>query len=480
MASTLALLQRFQRLERLRAQARLHRITAETTRQASISDLPLLEVVPVLSPRLEAPRHLAPYSEVLSEAPGAQSCTVIAAPPQHGKTVLADHALVWWMARASERRSFAYATYSQDRADEVSDEVRLLAEAAGIEPVGKKRLWHTNTGARVRFTSIGGAFTGSAVDAVLIVDDPFKDRRDANSKQYRENAWNWLNDVAIPRMHPGASVALMATRWHVDDLSGRCISRLNWRYLNLQAICDDPNTDPLGRELGEALWPSQRPVEFLRPRMANLYGWASLYQGMPRPKGGEVFQEPHYFDPRQEPVSAFRVGYGVDLAYTKKTSADWSVCLRGKLYNGKIYIVDMQRKQVDAPSFTLTLKAKQAEMGGPMRWYASGTERGAGQFVRQKVRKFEIKNASADKLVRATPASENWNLGNILVPGGDDAPEWADILVDEVTGFTGVEDPQDDVVDALAALNDLLLPLKRPGSGQAHTATGRDQYRPMA
>jgi predicted phage terminase large subunit-like protein len=49
-----------------------------------------------------------------------------------------------------------------------------------------------------------------------------------------------------------------------------------------------------------------------------------------------------------------------------------------------------------------------------------------------------------------------WNLGRILVPGGEDRPEWVDDFLDEVTNFTGVKDAHDDQVDALAAAFDQL------------------------
>ncbi len=424
----------------------------------SLADMSAVEAVHFLKPKLDEPHHLAPYGEKLDEAPGAGIKLALAAPPQHGKTTLASAGgFVKWMADPRGRMNYAYATYSQKRSDAGAREARELAEIAGLEPRGTTREWRVNTGARVLFTSIGGGFTGSPVDGVLVVDDPLKDREEANSARYRERAWHWLTEVGDSRLHPGASMILMATRWHPDDPTGRAVKELGWEYINLKAVCDDPASDPLGRELGEALWEERRPLDFLKPKMANAFSWASLWQGEPRPRGAALFNEPTYYDwPGNVPREGFRVGYGVDLAYTRKTHADWSVCLQGRKVGELLYLTDCHRKQVDAPSFTLTLKAAHTKLRGRMRWYASGTEIGSGDFIKAKGIPLDVIPATSDKFVRAQAAAEAWNDGRILVPSGPDVPDWVHILVDEVCGFTGVDDPHDDIVDALAALWDML------------------------
>jgi predicted phage terminase large subunit-like protein len=85
-----------------------------------------------------------------------------------------------------------------------------------------------------------------------------------------------------------------------------------------------------------------------------------------------------------------------------------------------------------------------------MLWLASGTEQGAAQFIKQKV-PLRVKPATTDKFMRSESVSEAWNLGKVLVPGGDERPLWVDDFLDEVTNFTGVRDAHDDQVDALAA-----------------------------
>lgn len=462
---TLQLIGKIRRLQRLQAEAQAIR---QSSRGTSSSDdgllqLPLIDLIPRLSQGLDRPEHLAPYLDILERAPGGNLRECIAAPPQHGKTVCAGHALVKWLG-SPKAKHYAFATYNQNRSDEVARATRQLAEEAGLSPTGTVRQWRVKTGAEVKFTSIGGSLTGYPVDGVLLIDDPVKDREEAESPRMREKAWGWLGDVGKTRVHPGGSILLMATRWHEDDLTGRCVKLLGWGYTNLQAIAEDM-PDPLGRQPGEALWPSRRPLDFLEViRRENAYTWASLYQGRPRPRGGSLFGEPHYYQPSELPTKGYRVGYGLDLAYSAKTHADWSVLVKLVRIGDLVYVVDVLRMQADAPTFLAAARRMVDAEPGPIRWYRSGTEKGVGDFA--NLPRLEHVAATADKFVRAQPVSAAWNTGKVLVPGGHDRPRWLDGFLTEVTSFTGVHDPHDDIVDALAGGFDVL------NSSPAPRATG--------
>lgn len=428
---------------------------------------PLLDFVPRVSPHFAAPAHLKPYVELLERAPRERIRAVVAAPPRHGKTETTIHALSSWLREFPSGR-FGYATYAQALTDSIAFNAKSIADRAGVFVEGVQREWRTSVGGRVVWTSVGGSFTGKGVDKVLVIDDPVKDRASAESALKRSRTWDWFVDVARTRVEPGASIIVMATRWHPDDLSGRLIKD-GWQYVNLKAVADSAD-DPLGRAIGEPLWAQERPLSWLAEHQRNAFTWASLFQGEPRPRSGTVFREPAYYS---KLPTQYTVGYGVDLAYTAKTSADHSVVVEGWLTKErgadgkdvtKLYIVDARRAQVDAPEFTLTLSSKWAKARGPMRWYCATSEMGAAQFVKKKIPSFDIKIASADKYVRALPAAEAWNAGRILLPSPrQDAfgvelqqDRWVSEFLDEVLAFTGVNDPDDDQVDALAALWDVM------------------------
>jgi hypothetical protein len=455
-------------ISRVRTLQRVQKQLASPRRVRPQPVPPLCEFVTRTSPARDPPLHLRPYVEVLEQALKSEQRIVLAAPPQHGKTETTLHAFPWWIKQAPSKR-FAYVTYAQERSDSASIKARAITERASCSTSGTIRHWQTGGGGEVFWTSIGGPLTGEGIDGVLVIDDPVKDRKDADSEVMRERAIAWLDDVAMTRVHPRASVIVMATRWHPDDLPGKLIKR-GWKYINLQAICEEPH-DPLGRALGEPLWPDKRPLAFLESHRKNPFTWASLYQGRPRPRGGTVFGQPTYF---RELPNAYRVGYGIDLAYTRKTSADHSVCIRlfqsGDLY----YVTKVIRRQVKAPVFAATLQAELESMPGPMRWYASGVEQGVGDFMLPTVPTLRVVPASADKFVRAQKVAKAWNEGRVQVPANaevlavlpeyahlsdDDraaAPEWLPEFLDEVGSFTGVNDAEDDQVDGFAAGHDEL------------------------
>lgn len=407
-----------------------------------------------MSVRLEPPTWLRPYVELYEQANTQPIRAVIAAPPQHGKSTVAQHAMPWLM-RAMPGKRHAYVTYAQTISERVSTKSRVIAERDGLGLKFRREYWFDETtGGSVVWTSIGGPLAGEPIDGVLIIDDPTKDRRDAESATKRQHQIDWFDDVADARCHKTASILVMSTRWHPDDLPGQLIKR-GWQYVNLKALADGKD-DPLGREVDEPLCPQLHSFDRLdAKRRTNAYTWASLYQGEPRPRGGTVFGEPAYYSTL--PDKAYRIAYGIDLAYTAKTQADWSVCVelwREDRGNEKplFYVVGVDRKQVDAPSFTLTLKARQSARRGTMLWYAGGTEKGVGDFISARVDGLRVEPPRGDKFVRAQPVAEAWNASRVLVP--NDEPQWLAPFLDEVLNFTGVNDAHDDQVDALAAAYD--------------------------
>lgn len=412
---------------------------------------------------MEPPRWLAPYALELERAIGGEVHVVVAAPPQHGKTELTLRAFVWWALRHPGKRH-AYVTYNQDRAESVSKDFAILAELAGLEPHGTLDDLRLKGGTRIRFTSVNGSFTGFPVDGVCVIDDPIKGPIDARSPTVRAGVVRFFDSVAYIRRHPGTSFVVMATRWHIEDLSGVLVRR-GWKYINLRAIAEGPvnddgvvTTDPLGRRPGESLW-SKKPPSFFESDRKNTYYWASLFQGDPRPEGGAVFGQPSYYT--QLPAAGFRGSYGLDLAYTAKTHADWSICLElwretpAKGQPARFFVIDVQRKQVDAPSFALSLKAARSRRPWSMRWYAAGPEQGIASFLRSKGIPMHSPAPRGDKFVRSHPVAEAWNDGRVLLPDPEhfDATWLADFL-DVVQNFTGVNDEHDDDVDALAAAFD--------------------------
>src|SRR5690606_24396989 len=221
-----------------------------------------------------------------------------------------------------------------------------------------------------------------------------------------------------------------------------------WQYINVKAIADGTDQHSLDTRLpGEPLCPSRKPIEeLLRLQRVNPFSFASLFQGQPRPRGGALFNEPHYYT--ELPTKGLQFGYGTDLSYSGKTQSDWSVCVRmarepmgivdaegRKLY--RYYILNVDRKQVKAPAWAELLRHRISEDGlrGPVYWRAFGPEKGSADFIKQLGVRIIVLTGKADKFTHAQPFAEAWNDGRVLLPAGD--PPWLEPFVDEITSFTG-------------------------------------------
>lgn len=435
----------------------------------------LADVYRICSPHLDPPDHLAPYVASLEACArgGAPVELTFHAPPQHGKSEAAKHALVLAAIMRPGLRH-AYGTFNAERALKIRDQTARLAQEAGLSPHTSSGNLYLAGGTEIRFVGRGTALTGEPVDGMIIVDDILKDRAEALSPTIRETCWDWFVDVAQTRRHPGSSAIVMNTRWSLDDLIGRLVQRWSWPFCRLAAECDSDD-DPLGRAIGEALWEARRPSEWLQQHKRSPLTWASMYQGRPRPQGDALFQQPTWYDSLPLMRGGYRTMYGTDLAYTGKTRSDWSVLVRGRRYgDGNLYITDVMRDQVQADVFTARVAAKIASEPGPCLWFGNTIERGMAPLIQRQIPQFVCLLASVDKYVRALPTAEQlWNPGKVLVPRS--AP-WANEFVQEVTEFTGQDDPHDDQVDALAALGYLMI---RGGGATGVTEINTDLRRAL-
>lgn len=406
------------------------------------------------------PTHLRPLVDLLEAvARGERVRAVVAAPRQHGKSETAKFAIAWILRRRVV--NIALCTYGQDYSSKRSREVRQLYQRMGGKLSADHNTiaeWRAPDGRGLIATSPGGPLVGHTVHFALI-DDPFKGRAEAEVLANRELAHEWLRSDLTGCLTPNGSIIIIASRYHEDDLSGRCI-RAGWQHVHLPAICDAEG-DPLGRAIGEPLCPwgpnpeEPRTLEFLRGLEHEMgpYDWDSLMQGRPRPRGGALFQNATLYD---ELPTLERVDVGVDLAYS--SAGDWiALVVMGLGSDGVIYVLHVARWQksiVEAlPMFRAELDAHGA--GAQLASYVSGPERGVLQLLAMNERPILIHGMPArwNKMYRAEKAATRWNRGGIQVRRG--AP-WADAFVREVCGFTGL-DGVDDQVDALVSGHDWMM-----------------------
>lgn len=427
--------------------------------QAQRGPRSLREFMAWLTPHEPPQRHLEPLIDILERARRKKVRVCVSMPPRHGKTVTIQKALAWWIW-ASGRDTCAYVSYSDKQAHSKSDLARQLAGMAGVRIPSRDTQgeWRTILGGGLLSAGAGAGLTGQGVQGLMVVDDPYKNREEAESFAQREKIWDNFCDVVFTR-DEGHSVLVCHTRWVEDDLIGRLTREHGWPCLNLPAVAEDD--DPLGREPGEALWPEMHPVEKLREVEAiNAHTFASLYQGRPRPRGSTVFGPEHYYDQDTFDPTGWRLSFYADPAGSEKTSANWSAMLAmwmrgsGEKTEGRVF--DVYRNHVTIPQFVRDLRDKQISLGNPR----VGVEAVAGfkavpQMLREIDPALRVKECQplGDKFTRAQPAATAWNAGRLLVPKptAQRPVPWLKDFLYEVSIFTGgSKDPFDDQVDCLS------------------------------
>ncbi len=429
------------------------------TRNKNLRSCSLGHFIPAVSPELRRPAHLAPMLRVLERACSGEPVRVlVSTPPQHGKSQTVEHCVARDLL-LNPSKFWAYVTFSAEKGQQEGQHVRDLAVRAGVSiraDTRSKRYWRTPQGGGLLATGIGGPITGQRGLKRIIVDDPIKGSEDAESSLIRDKVFDWFQSSIMTRAHPDTAIVVIATRWHHDDLIGRLAQQTIddepiWEVINLPAIGD----------FGDALWPEQRPIEFLERQRAGMtsYFWNALFMGRPVPRGAAVCGHPT--NSAAAPPDRYRIGGGLDLAYTEKTRSDYSVAVVMARVMGPVpdedhyYVLDVRRAQRPPPEFhEEAIEAlKETYPGIRFRCYLATSEMGSGQFMRKLGTNVDLKRAKVDKFQRAQPVAAAWQAGRVHIPA---AASWRAAFVDEVTKFTGVGDKHDDQVDALAAAYDLL------------------------
>ncbi len=157
-------------------------------------------------------------------------------------------------------------------------------------------------------TGVGGAITGIG-SHVAILDDPVKNRKEANSAAYQRAVFDWYTSTLYTRLAPDGQVLVTLTRWHELDLAGQLLKLADsdpdadqWEVVCLPAVAETPVAHYDRRQVGEALWPSRWGEQKLRSirKTVGSRDWASLYQQRPAPDEGNIFRRQwwRYWQPR--------------------------------------------------------------------------------------------------------------------------------------------------------------------------------------
>ncbi len=420
---------------------------------------------------------------------------MITMPPRHGKSLLASQYFPAWHLGNNPSHEFINTSYSQSlqmdfsrKIQELikSDDYHLLFGNFGItkknEAIERWSLFdldkNARTGGGVLAAGVGGPITGRGAH-VAIIDDPVKNREEAESQIIREGAKSWYSSTLYTRLAPGGGILIIQTRWHDDDLSGWLLNEMaiaqkemketgewpedadRWRVVNFPALAIG---DEDYRLRGEALHEDRYPIgALLKIKRAQApRDWAALYQQNPQVEEGA------YFDKKD--IRYYKVGspsqhldiyVAGDLAISKADTASWTVFIVAGLDEaGNIWILDEYRGRWNANEI-INVMFKIQDKYHPRQF---GLEKGhisltMDAFLQSRIRAekrydfhyIELKPGKADKQLRARSIQGLMSHGRVFWPEG---ALWVTDCINELLRFpNGVND---DRVDAAAWLGKML------------------------
>jgi predicted phage terminase large subunit-like protein len=388
-------------------------------------------------------------------------------PPRHGKSeMLTVRYPVYRLEQNPETRIIVGA-YNSSFASKFGRKSRRIAERRITLASDRTAVddWETPEGGGYRSIGVGSGITGQGGHLILI-DDPVKNRAEAESETYRNRVWDWYTDDLWTRQEPGCAIVLIMTRWHEDDLAGRLLAEMEsgegetWEVVNLPALAEE--NDPLGRNPGEALCPERYDEEALgrAQKVLGTYSFGALYQQHPTPREGAFFKvsQLQYVD--AAPVG-LRLVRAWDLAATEDDGDYTAGVKMGVDREGRYFVLNIAWGQWSTDHrdreirSTAELDGREVPILGPQDPGSAGVDT-AKAFVR-KLAGWTAKThkVSGDKSVRADPFSSQVNAGNVTLVRG----AWNKAFVEELRAFPG--GAHDDQVDAAAdAFNELAVPME--------------------
>lgn len=392
----------------------------------------------------------------------AYDILIVEAPPQHGKSLTVTEAFPsWYMGRFPENRVII-ASYDSDFAERFSRRNKEKVKAFGsnlfgvnIGEVDRAQEFELDNGkGRLISRGIMSGITGNPANLVII-DDPIKNRQEADSPTYRARLWEEWQSSLKSRLAAKAKVIVIMTPWHEDDFAARILqSEPNTRLLRFPIEAEE--NDPLGRlpgeplcpELGkDAAWLADFKTGYLADPKGGARAWAALYMCSPRTEGGNIIHRDwwRFYNPNDVRRFATEM-VSVDATFKDGAKNDFvSIQVWGKLGHD-YYLRYCLNKHLDFPGTVAALRTVRQLY--PAAHTVLIEDKANGSAIIQTLRKemFCIPiNPQGGKVARVNAIAPAVESGHVYLPLTAAAP-WVEEFIDQFSAFPN--GAHDDIVDA--------------------------------
>ena len=402
------------------------------------------------------------------ETGNAYDILVVKTPPQHGKSLTLSETLPSWYLGRFPTKRIIMASYNEDSAQRFcrrnADKLKqfggsLFGVSLAIDRSTELEL--DNRQGRMISRGIMSGITGNPAD-LIIIDDPIKNREEANSQTIRDKLWEeWQNSIKS-RLAAGAKVILIMTPWHEDDLAARLLqSEQNISEIRLPVVAEED--DPLGRKPGDALcpelgkdnaWLKQFKESYIHDAQGGARAWEALYMCRPRVEGGNLVDRKWWRSYEPNSIRDFGTEViSVDAAFKGTDSSDFvAITVWGKL-GSDYYLRYCLNRHL---TFSQTLDAiRLAQTLYPNAGRVLIEDKANGTAIIDVLQRemFCIPvNPKGGKEARVNAISPAIESGHVFLPQG--AP-WLEAYMDQFSAFPA--GAHDDMVDSTSQALAFLL-----------------------
>lgn len=391
---------------------------------------------------------------------------IINTPPQHGKsTTVTETYPAFFLSRYPTKKAIII-SYGDDLAERFGkrnlEKIRTYGNLFGISLNKRKSTSRefelSNEKGRMISKGLGSGITGHSGDLILI-DDPIKNRMEADSETTRNRIWGEFEDTVKSRTSAGAKIVLIMTRWHEDDLAGRIMKEFSDRTTIVSLPCEAEEKDLLGRQIGQALCPEigkdkEWLVDFKNTFTSEegVRSWNALYQCRPSSAEGNLIKREwwkyySYKDYAEGRLVFDTMIMSVDAAFKDQEKNDYVAIETWGKKGPDMYLVDLINEHLNFPNTIRAIRGMRA-----MHPYVGAIlveDKANGSAIIQVMRS-EIQGIIAvlpmgSKEARVNSVSHAIESGNCYVPN-DRA--FTGMFVDQCAVFPNGK--HDDMVDGMS------------------------------